>query len=57
MNEFSNIENAFEYYVVSNKLKSDKNLNTYQLIRKKLCDISHTEKTVMPITKFYSFSK
>ncbi len=57
MNEFNNTENAFEYYIVSNKLKSDKISNTYDIIRKKLCNISHTEKTAMPITKVYSFSK
>jgi hypothetical protein len=57
MSVYNNISNARKLYVASNKLKSNLILETYDLIKKDLCGQSHIEKTPMPVTKNYSFSK
>lgn len=57
MSVYNNINDAKIYYVVSNKLKSNLILNTYELIKKELFNESHFERTNMHVTKIYSFSK
>ncbi len=50
MSVYNNINDAKIYYVVSNKLKSNLILNTYELIKKELFIESHFERTNMHVT-------